>query len=475
MRSLSVPSFTGKVAVIGDVMLDRYWSGPSTRISPEAPVPVVKVANREDRVGGAANVAINIAALGAPCSLVGIVGQDEAGERLENLVKKAHVETNFLVADDLPTITKLRVLSRNQQLLRLDFEEAYQGVDQGRLLQSLRQAMRGCKAIICSDYGKGALSSVQSMIQIANDAGIAVLVDPKGTDFNRYRHVTLLTPNLSEFEAVAGKVTSEDDLVQKGLKMIKDFELKALLVTRSEDGMSLIRIGHDPVHLPTRAREVYDVTGAGDTVIGTLAAALASDYDLVSACEIANRAAGIVVGKLGTSTVSVQELAEDLLGKSEVTRGVLTQEELLETVKALKSQGKRIVMTNGCFDILHKGHVSYLKRARALGDYLIVAVNSDESVKKLKGPSRPIVPLEGRMEVLSALGCVDFVVPFTEETPQTLIASILPNILVKGGDYKVEEIAGHKEVLQNGGQVIILPFVDGFSTTSIVNKIKEPS
>lgn len=472
MRSLSIPSFSGKVAVVGDVMLDRYWSGPSTRISPEAPVPVVRITHHEDRPGGAANVAINIAALGAPVTLVGIVGADEAGSMLTKIVEEKKVSTNFIVADNLPTITKLRVLSRNQQLLRLDFEEGYQNVDQGRMLQALRQSMRGCRCVICSDYGKGALSSVPAMIAVANDAGIPVLVDPKGTDFNRYRRATLLTPNLSEFEAVAGKVKDENDLVQKGLKMIADYELTALLVTRSEDGMSLIRPGHDPVHLPTRAREVYDVTGAGDTVIGTLAAALAAGVDLVSSCELANRAAGIVVGKLGTSTASVEELAEDLNGQRTVKNGVMTEEELLPIIASLKERGKRIVMTNGCFDLLHKGHVSYLKRARALGDYLIVAVNSDESVKKLKGPSRPIVPLEGRMEVLSALGCVDFVVPFSEETPQRLISRVLPNVLVKGGDYQVDQIAGHKEVLASGGQVIILPFVDGFSTSSIVKKIQ---
>lgn len=473
VNSLSVPAFTGRVAVVGDVMLDRYWSGPSSRISPEAPVPVVRVTGREDRAGGAANVAINIAALGAPCNLVGIVGEDEAGERLTELVEQCHVDTNFIKAADLPTITKLRVLSRNQQLLRVDFEEGYQSVDQGRMLQALRQAIRNAKAVICSDYGKGALSSVPAMIKIANDAGIPVLVDPKGTDFNRYRHATLLTPNLSEFEAVAGKVKDNDDLVQKALKMIADYELKALLVTRSEDGMSLIRPDTAPVHLPTRAREVYDVTGAGDTVIATLAASLASGIDLVSSCEIANRAAGIVVGKLGTATVSVDELRAELTGDTGPVKGILSEEDLVKTVTALKARGKRLVMTNGCFDILHRGHVDYLRRARALGDYLIVAVNSDRSVQALKGPTRPIVPLEGRMQVLESLECVDFVVPFDEDTPQRLIGRVLPDVLVKGGDYRVEDIAGHVEVQQNGGQVIILPFVEGCSTTNIVRRIQD--
>ena len=472
MSNLSVPSFCGHVAVIGDVMLDRYWSGPSSRISPEAPVPVVKIVKHEDRAGGAANVAINIAALGAPCSLVGIVGKDEAGEKLDKLVQSQNIATNFIEAENLPTITKLRVLSRNQQLLRLDFEEGYSQVDHGRILVALRQALRNANVLICSDYGKGALSCVDKIIKTAKDLKIPVLIDPKGTDFNRYRGATLLTPNMSEFEAVAGKVKDEQDLVDKALKMIADFDLEALLVTRSEDGMSLIRPGLDPVHLPTHAREVYDVTGAGDTVIGTLAAALASGVDIVEACELANRAAGIVVGKLGTSTVTPQELKEEIEGTNK-SGGIVTEDELLTAVKRLKSQNKRVVMTNGCFDIIHRGHVDYLKRARALGDILIVAVNSDASVQTLKGPTRPIVPLANRMEVLEALACVDYVVPFDEETPQRLIAKILPDILVKGGDYSVEQIAGHKEVLANGGKVIILPFVDGCSTTNIVKKIKE--
>lgn len=246
-----------------------------------------------------------------------------------------------------------------------------------------------------------------------------------------------------------------------------------LLVTRSEDGMSLIRPGQKAVHLPTYAREVYDVTGAGDTVIGTLATCLAAGLDIVTSCEYANAAAGIVVGKIGTSTVSPQELM-DALGKfsSSQDDGVLTEEELCQTVKKLQAQGQTIVMTNGCFDILHKGHVTYLKQARALGNKLIVAVNSDDSVKRLKGPTRPINSLNERMAVLAALGCVDYVVSFDEDTPQRLISHVLPNILVKGGDYKVEEIAGHKEVQANGGKVIIIPFVDGCSTTNIVKKIK---
>ncbi len=468
-----IPAFDGLVTVIGDVMLDRYWSGPCSRISPEAPVPVVRISHHEDRVGGAANVAINITALGAPCNLVGIVGEDDAAAKLRQLVEEKNVTANFISSSSVPTITKLRILSRNQQLLRVDFEEQGAGIDHGRMMQAVRQSIRNSRVIICSDYGKGALSSIRQIIKAAHDREIPVLIDPKGTDFDRYRGAYLLTPNLSEFEAVAGKVADEEDLVKKALKMIADYELTALLVTRSEEGMSLIRPGMEPVHLPTRAREVYDVTGAGDTVIAAVAACLATGLSLQAACEIANTAAGIVVGKLGTSTASPEEINEELSGQHNKLGGVVTQQELLNIVRQLKSRGKRIVMTNGCFDLLHQGHVDYLQQARDLGDVLIVAVNSDSSVKQLKGPSRPIVPEENRMALLAALSCVDLVVPFDEETPQRLISEVLPDILVKGGDYKVEEIAGHEEVQAAGGRVVILPFTPGFSTTSIVNRIKE--
>lgn len=473
MSLISIPQFVGHVTVIGDVMLDRYLSGSSSRISPEAPVPVVNINKIEDRAGGAANVALNVAALQAPCTLIGIVGCDEAGIKLKQFVQEHNVETNFVECQDLPTITKLRVLSRNQQLIRLDFEEGFASIDQSFILHQLRNVIHKTKVLICSDYGKGALVSIEKMIQIANDANVPILIDPKGTDFKRYQNATLLTPNLSEFEVVAGKVKSVEDLEQKALKMIDDFNLKALLVTRSEDGMSLIRKGKATVHFPTQAREVYDVTGAGDTVIATLATALASELDLVSACEISNKAAGIVVGKLGTSTASIQELKEAFCPYKNTSEGIVTEDELLDKVTKLKTLHKKIVMTNGCFDILHKGHIDYLKKAHALGDILIVAVNSDESVKQLKGPTRPIIPLQNRMYMLDALSCVDFVVAFNEETPERLIAKILPDILVKGGDYIVEQIAGHKQVLANGGQVLTIELVADQSTTNIVKKIKE--
>ncbi|MBP5244508.1 MAG: bifunctional D-glycero-beta-D-manno-heptose-7-phosphate kinase/D-glycero-beta-D-manno-heptose 1-phosphate adenylyltransferase HldE [Succinivibrio sp.] len=471
MNSANSVNFTGLVTVVGDVMLDSYWKGPSNRISPEAPVPVVRVTDREERAGGAANVAINIASLGAPCNLVGIVGEDKNAEILEKIVRSHSIKTDFVLTKDHPTITKLRVLSRNQQLLRLDFEDSFSNLDEDMILKSFKESVKNSKVVIFSDYGKGSLASVSKMIEITSSLGIMSLIDPKGTDFEKYRGATLLTPNMSEFEAVVGKVANDDDLEQKALALINKLDLKMLLVTRSEDGMSLIRPGMKAVHLPTYAREVYDVTGAGDTVIGTLGTCLASGMDIVTSCEYANSAAGIVVGKIGTSTVSPQEL-ENALGKKTESHGVLSEDEFYKVVRELQSHGEKVVMTNGCFDIIHPGHVTYLKQAKALGNKLIVAVNSDDSVKRLKGDSRPINSLEDRIAVLSGLSSVDYVVSFSEDTPQKLISRILPDILVKGGDYKVEEIAGHKEVIANGGKVVIIPFVEGKSTTRIVNKIQ---
>jgi D-beta-D-heptose 7-phosphate kinase/D-beta-D-heptose 1-phosphate adenosyltransferase len=474
MMQLTLPKFQdAKVLVIGDVMLDRYWKGSSNRISPEAPVPVVKVSDREDRPGGAANVALNIAALGAPVNIIGITGDDEPAAQLQKSLHNSFIKTDFVISKDHPTITKLRVISRGQQLIRLDFEEGFQNIDQAPILAKVRERVSKAKVVVCSDYGKGALHSIERIIEIARNAKVPVLIDPKGTDFEKYRGATLLTPNMSEFEAVAGKVTSEEDLINKGKKLISDFGIEALLITRSENGMTLIRPGFDVVTLPTEAKEVYDVTGAGDTVIGTLAASLASGIPLLESCAIANKAAGVVVGKIGTSTVSPAELAKTITKQDYPSNGVISLDELLQAVRTAKLAHEKIVMTNGCFDILHSGHIQYLNEARALGDRLIVAVNTDASVSRLKGDSRPINTLQERMDILAGLKAVDWVVPFDTDTPRELIAQILPDILVKGGDYKAEEIAGYKEVTENGGEVIILSFKNGCSTTNVVKKILE--
>ncbi|TNG93385.1 bifunctional D-glycero-beta-D-manno-heptose-7-phosphate kinase/D-glycero-beta-D-manno-heptose 1-phosphate adenylyltransferase HldE [Pasteurellaceae bacterium USgator11] len=473
MTQYSTQFKQAKVLVLGDVMLDRYWFGATNRISPEAPVPVVRVQNNEERAGGAANVAMNIASLNVEVKLLGLTGQDEAGLALEKMLQQQRINCDFVALNTHPTITKLRILSRHQQLLRLDFEENFHDVESAVLLQKLQDAIAQSGALVLSDYGKGTLNAVQQMIQVAKQANVPVLIDPKGTDFERYRGATLLTPNLSEFEAVVGHCVDEQAIQQKGLQLIADYQLEALLVTRSEKGMTLLRPNAEPFHLPTEAKEVFDVTGAGDTVISVLATAIADGRSLEEACYLANVAAGIVVGKLGTSTVTPVELENAIHHRGETGFGIMDEVQLKSSVAEAKERGEKIVMTNGCFDILHPGHVSYLENARKLGDRLIVAVNSDESVKRLKGESRPINSLAARMAVLAGLSSVDWVVEFKEDTPQRLIGEILPDLLVKGGDYKAEEIAGSQEVWANGGDVRVLNFENGYSTSSVVKKIQQ--
>ncbi|WP_282167023.1 bifunctional D-glycero-beta-D-manno-heptose-7-phosphate kinase/D-glycero-beta-D-manno-heptose 1-phosphate adenylyltransferase HldE [Shewanella japonica] len=470
---VSLPAFEkARVLVVGDVMLDRYWVGPTGRISPEAPVPVVNIKDIEDRPGGAANVALNIAALGGQVQLAGIVGADETAQALTVGVQAQGVEPRWLTVADKPTITKLRIFSRNQQLIRLDFEEKYSCADSDNLLNTSEPILDNVDVLVLSDYAKGAIDSPVDFIAKARAKGVTVLVDPKGSDFSRYRGASLLTPNMSEFEAVVGPVVDEADLIAKAKGLIEQFELGAILVTRSEKGMTLISQDEAELHIPTVAREVYDVTGAGDTVISALASSLAAGSSMAQACSIANMAAGVVVAKLGTATVSRIELIEALaLNQGESGFGVVSEDQLMYALEQARLRGEKVVMTNGCFDILHAGHVSYLQQAKALGDRLIVAVNDDASVKRLKGEGRPVNQEDRRMAVLAGLASVDWVIAFSEDTPQRVISRLLPDALVKGGDYKVEEIAGGAEVMAAGGTVEILGFEDGVSTTAIIENI----
>ncbi|GGX83897.1 bifunctional protein HldE [Litchfieldella qijiaojingensis] len=460
-----------RLLVVGDVMLDRYWHGGTWRISPEAPVPVVKVGEAEDRPGGAANVALNIAALGANAALAGLVGDDTNADLLFARLEDANVKTHFQRSAAIPTITKLRVMSRNQQLIRLDFEEGLGEVDTRDLLANVERALPAADLVILSDYGKGTLNRVEALIAMIRAAGKRVLIDPKGGDFGKYRGASVITPNFSEFEAVMGPCRNDEELAVKGEALRAELELEALLITRSEKGMTLIREGHAPLHLPTRAREVFDVTGAGDTVIGVLGLGLAAGHGFPEAMTLANLAAGLVVAKPGTATLSIAELYTALHGDKLAEFGVIEEDSLVEAVRAAQARGERVVMTNGCFDILHAGHVAYLEHARQLGDRLIVAVNDDASIARLKGPKRPINPLNRRMQVLSGLGAVDWVVPFSEDTPARLIEAVLPDVLVKGGDYRPEEIAGGEAVIAHGGEVKVLGFEDGVSTTAMIATI----
>lgn len=469
---VSVPQFDRvRVLVAGDVMLDRYWFGPTQRISPEAPVPVVHVRDTEERPGGAGNVAVNLASLGVRCTVLGITGDDAIADSLAAAMQKRGVQCRFNRVKQAATITKLRVLSRHQQLIRLDFEESFGSFQGAPLLPLFKPELKDTDIVILSDYGKGSLAAVQELIQEARANRKRVLVDPKGRDFSKYRGASLITPNLGELEAVVGECPDEKTIVAKGEKLRDELGLEALLVTRSEHGMTLLQKGKPPLHLPTQAQEVSDVTGAGDTVIATLAAGLGAGLDYPEAAALSNLAAGVVVAKLGAATVSPAELR--LAAHSRSGSGAMDEAAVLDAVSHARSQGERIIMTNGVFDILHAGHVTYLEQAKRLGDRLVVAVNDDASVKRLKGAARPVNTLANRMTVLAALSCVDWVVPFSEDTPERLICGVLPDVLVKGGDYKAQDVAGYKCVTQNGGEVKILPFVDGLSTTKTIEALKK--
>ncbi len=454
-------------------MLDRYWHGNTSRISPEAPVPVVHVQDDEWRAGGAGNVALNIAALGGKVSLLGYTGDDEAADLLKKLMKEAGVLCQFEVLENLASITKIRVMSRHQQLIRLDFEDGFYGQDNGSLLHQYHAELEQAQVVILSDYGKGTLNDTQSFIQLANQYKKPVLVDPKGSDFRPYRGATLITPNMKEFEAVVGTCQDEAALVEKGMNLIESIQLTALLITQGEQGMTLLSRDQAPIHLPTHAREVFDVTGAGDTVISVMAASLAARQSLADSIVLANMGAGIVVAKLGTATVSRDELKTAFKHPAQDC-GIGSLESILKAVNYAKKEAEKIVLTNGCFDTLHPGHVQYLQQAKELGDRLIVLVNSDESVRQLKGEDRPINSLDDRMKMLAALECVDWVLAFHNDTPEQEINQLLPDILVKGGDYTdISQIAGHKSVLENGGEVRLLSFLEGHSTTSIINTIQK--
>ena len=470
---VNIPSFDAtRVLVVGDLMLDRYWYGDTSRISPEAPVPVVRVGNAEERPGGAGNVALNIATLGGSPIVIGLTGTDEVASALQARLESAGVKCAFEEDAAYTTVTKLRIMSRHQQLIRLDFEESFSGHDYAAMQQRYEAHLSEIDVVVLSDYGKGTLSEVGGLIRAARAAGKAVLVDPKGSDFSKYRGATLITPNLSEFEAVVGTCPNDEALVSKGEALRAELELDALLITRGEKGMTLLCEGKPALHLPTRAQEVYDVTGAGDTVISVLAAAVAAGQSLADATTLANLGAGVVVGKLGTASVTVAELQLAMRAQNEVERGVVDEHRLEAFVRDAQSHGETVVMTNGCFDILHAGHVSYLTEARKLGDRLIVAVNDDASVKRLKGPERPVNSLAQRMAVLAGLESVDWVVPFSEETPERLICHVIPNVLVKGGDYRPEEIAGGQCVVDNGGKVEVLGFIEGCSTSNVIDAIR---
>lgn len=474
---MTVPNFSStRILVVGDVMLDTYWQGPVFRISPEAPVPVVRVERVEPRLGGAGNVALNSSVLGANTQLLGLVGDDPMADQVELMLCNQQVKCQLQRVSGSKTINKLRILSRNQQLIRLDFEDNFPNWDEHLLERNLDTMLPESDVVILSDYSKGVLRNPLPIIASSRAQNKPVIVDPKGSDFSRYKGATIVTPNLSEFEAVVGTCDSDTDMQQRAIRLINLLELDALLITLSERGMLLITLNDPPFYLPARSQEVFDVTGAGDTVVATLGACIGAGLSLSEAVSLSNLAAGIVVSKLGTSTVSPSELKLALHDVSTGSQSCIFEKDiLLSKISLSRSLGERIVMTNGCFDILHPGHVDYLEKARDLGDRLIVAVNDDTSVKRLKGPSRPINSLATRMRVLSSLKCVDWVLSFCEDTPKQLYEQILPDVLVKGGDYTVDQVVGADCVRAAGGEVKIINFLPGHSTSNLIKRIQDSS
>ncbi|WP_449621685.1 D-glycero-beta-D-manno-heptose-7-phosphate kinase [Robertmurraya sp. Marseille-Q9965] len=462
------------VLVIGDLMLDKYYFGDIKRISPEAPVPVVNLKEETKTLGGAANVANNLVHLGCKVSLAGVVGNDQGREELFELLEYKGVDVSGIVTDNRFTTTKTRIISGNQQVLRIDQEEQIEITD-----ASLKQFEEWISAkfnteiydsIIISDYGKGFCRKelCQLAISFAKKKGIPIVIDPKGEDWGKYIGATMITPNLKELGDLLRKdILNQDQTIYEYGPMLRNkYALEYLLITRSEQGMSLIG-ADEMLHIPTLAKEVFDVSGAGDTVISTLAALMGIGIPINDAVKVANIAAGIVVGKVGTYAVHEDDLIEELELLNEDKNKIYFDKKYQSIINKWKSKGHSIIFTNGCFDLLHIGHATYLQRAKKMGDKLIVGLNSDESVKRLKGASRPIVLERDRAKMLSFFEFVDAVIVFDEDTPENLIADIRPDVLVKGGDYQAEAVLGK----EYAGRVEILPFVDGYSTTTIIEKI----
>ncbi len=465
-----------RLLVVGDVMLDKYIWGEVGRISPEAPVPVVHATHQSQQPGGAANVAMNLARLGAQTQLIGFAGGDENEILLTECLRSSGISSEFVLSEGFPTVTKQRILGGRQQMLRLDTERLgpRQPGDYHRLIDSVLSHLSGCDAVVLSDYAKGVLTPevCQAVIQSARKLDIPVLVDPKSADFTRYRGATTVCPNLGELAAVA-HLDARDlkALLDSAEAMVPAFDLEFLIVTLSEKGIALVRPGNRFV-APAVARQVFDVSGAGDTVIAVLALCLASRLNPEACAQLANLAAGIVVGKVGTVPVEKYELLAALTPEISLHAQdkVVTSTELVARVALWKANGERVVFTNGCFDLLHIGHITLLERARRFGDRLIVAINSDASGSSLQGPSRPIVGENERARVLAALAAVDAFVLFEGRTPLELIVATRPDVIVKGGDYDVDTVVGAGEVQSWGGQVKIVPLVEGISTTRLIEK-----
>lgn len=463
-----------QVLVVGDVMLDRYWHADANRISPEAPVPVARINDTHDRAGGAANVAQNISALGSTVTLLGVIGEDQEGVVLQRLLDEENIQSQLISHASVRTTSKIRIVSRNQQLIRLDFDDNAH-VSTPNIEQSFSSLVGDCSIVILSDYGKGVLDNAQAIIQQAVKQGKRVIVDPKGDDFSKYKDASVITPNFSEFCDVVGECETEQVIHQKAQALCEQNNFEALLITRSEKGMTLIMHDGSVTNFAAQMREVYDVTGAGDTVISAFAMSLASDQDFKQAAHVANVAASIVVGKFGAATLSAEELAHGMLSYESPNSKLVSRDFLAKRILDAHAKKQTVVFTNGCFDVLHKGHAHLLREASALGDMVVLALNSDQSVQRLKGEGRPINNLQDRAEMLSYFASVDWIVGFDEDTPEELIKLLSPDVLVKGGDYTPDQVVGGEFVKQNGGEIVIIPFVDGYSTSNIISSIVDKS
>lgn len=463
-----------QIAVIGDLMVDEYIWGTCDRISPEAPVQVVSVDKENTVLGGAGNALSNLSALDARVSLYSVIGDDDNAVLLQKLIGNITLtQTTLITESKRITTKKSRVISSGQQILRFDDETTVtiKLASQVKLLEALQKNLSNYDAILLSDYGKGVLTSnlCKDIISSANALNIPVLVDPKGIDYDKYKGATLITPNKKEASLASNIEIKNEDSLSGALHFLKeDLNLKYAIITLSEDGIALL--DKEVKNIPTLAREVYDVTGAGDTVLASLGVALASGFDIVSACKFANKAAAVVVAKVGSATATLNEIEEyeHSLNKCQAQSKIKNFEQIARIVKRLKEQKRTIVFTNGCFDILHRGHTSYLEKAKAKGDFLVLGLNSDASVTRLKGADRPINNLEDRALLLAALESVDYVIPFTEDTPYELIKLVNPDIIIKGADYKDKEVVGS----DIANQVILIDFVEGKSTSKIIKKIK---
>lgn len=466
--------------VIGDLMLDEYLWGKTDRISPEAPVQVVDIVREELRLGGAGNVVNNLVTLGAQVSVCSVVGDDENGWTLLKDFSRRNVAIEAIFRDSgRRTSRKTRVVAANQQIVRIDRESRIplSPEMESTVCQWITANVPSFQVVLLSDYLKGVLTPrvIATVVAVAKEHGIPVLADPKGIDYSRYTGTTILTPNRKEAEAASGiTINDELSLTAAANNIMNSTGLEYLLITRSEEGMSLFSLTAPVVHIPTVAREVFDVSGAGDTVLAVLAAALASGMEMPEAAALANVAAGIAVSKLGTSTVSPDEIIACIAQSHSDSDGkIKSQETLVRILSDKKASGKKIVFTNGCFDLLHAGHVKYLQKARKLGDLLILGLNSDASVRRLKGEKRPLISEDERAHILAALDCIDYVVMFDEDTPLNLITALKPHILAKGGDYTADAVVGKDVVEAYGGSVELVSFVDGKSTTNIIERVLE--